>query len=119
MKPFSRLLIHRCTLLGEGKVVGQDAYGRDIIEKEPEENIPCRFDKVQQRIGFDESGIDFLYENNLFLDKDVDLTLDTVIKDIKDQSGRILMEGSYRIERLTPVYDSSDLHHFEAVIQKI
>lgn len=116
---FKKLLIHRCTLINSGEVIGTDDYGRDIVGEAKEENVPCRFDEIQQKIGFDESGIDFIFENALFFDKDVKISLDTKIRDIKDPFGMIIMEGEHRIERLTPIYDSKRLHHWEAVIQKI
>lgn len=117
MKPFSRLLIHRCTLIGEGIVIGQDDYGRDIF-KESKVEVPCRFDEVRQTAARDETGNDFIFINYLYFDSEVDISLESEVENIRDKSGTVIMPGVYSISRLVPIYNGSKLHHWEAIIQR-
>lgn len=118
MKPFHRLLIHRCTLIGQGKIVGQDDYGRDIVKESRSDDVPCRFDEVRQQTARDDTGNDFIFINYLYFDKDVEITLETEIENIRDKSGFVILPGTYFISRLVPIYRGSELHHWEAIIQR-
>lgn len=117
MTPFKRLLIHRCTLSGVGVVIGQDDYGRDIIEKKRDE-VPCRFDEVRQTAARDETGNDFIFINYLYFDRDVNISLESEVENIRDKSGTVILPGVYSITRLVPIYRGSALHHWEAIIQR-
>lgn len=114
---FERLLIHRCSLIGKGKVVGRDPYGRDIVEDDIKEDVPCRFDEVRQALSLDSNGNDFIYENVLYFGE-VDINLSTEIKDIRDLHGNIILEGSYSIFRLVPIYKRANFHHWEATVKR-
>lgn len=115
---FEKMLIHRCTLINEGVVIGRDDYGRDILKESKQDNVPCRFDEVRQTVRNDDTGFDFIYQNALYFDKDIEISLSTEIRDIRDQFGMVIMAGSHSISRLVPIYDSSSLHHWEAIIQQ-
>lgn len=114
---FEKLLVHRCTLVGKGKVTGRDPYGRDIVENITNKNVPCRFDEVRQSVSSDAYGNDFIYENILYFG-DIEISLSTEIKDIQDMKGNIILEGSYSISRLLPIYNRSKFHHWEATVQR-
>lgn len=118
MNPYKKLLIHRCTLIGQGEVVGQDDYGRDIV-KESKVEVNCRFDEVRQTTARDDTGTDFIFVNYLYFDSDIAISLESEVENIKDQNGFVILPGRYSISRLVPIYRGSNLHHWEAIIQRM
>lgn len=115
---FEALLIHRCTLIGKGEVVGVDPYGRDIIEESKREDVPCKFDEIRFTNAPDDTGNDFIYENTIYFDQDARITLDTKIRDVMDKQGNLILPGSYTITRAIPLYGGDSLHHWEVTIQR-
>ena len=116
---FDRLLIHRCTLIGEGKVTGRDPYGRDIINKEEIFNVPCRFDQVKTALSTDQYGNDFITRNIFFFASDREIDPSMKIENVKDKTGKEVLEGSYSISDILPVYKGSKLHHYEVEVQRV
>lgn len=116
---FRTLLIHRCTLLTQGTIIGQDDYGRDIIGSGEIPDVPCRFDRIRQRAAADETGTDFIYDNILYFDKEFSITLESKIQDIKDKEGNPILLGSFSVLDILPIYDRSKLHHYEVTVQRM
>lgn len=119
MKPFKRLLVHRCTLIIQGKVTGRDPYGRDIIGESKEEDVSCRFDQIRIAISTDQYGNDFITRNMFFFDSDIDINMNTKIENVKDSKGNTVLEGSFSITDILPIYRGSDLHHYEVEVQRM
>lgn len=115
---FKTLLIHRCSLLIAGAVTGVDDYGRDIIGTIESTNIPCKVDSIRQRASSDEAGTDFIFTNVLFLPPDQQIALDTKIIDVLDKQGNPVLQGSFVVQDILPIYDRSKLHHYEVTLQK-
>lgn len=115
---FRTLLIHRCSLLIQGQVTGQDDYGRDIVSTIPVKDVPCRFDQIRQRSVADETGTDLIYEHVLYFDSDNGINLTTEISDITDKQGNPVLQGSFSVMNILPMYDRSKLHHYEVVVRR-
>lgn len=113
-----RLLIHRCTLVIPDQQTGEDEYGRPEYGDKGIEDVPCRADEVRHYISRDKNGADFLKENVLFLMSKNKLTNDMKVKDIKDKEGHDVMSGAYKLNEITPVYNSARLHHYEVTLKK-
>lgn len=116
---FKRLLIHRCTLVGEYSVIGRDPYGRDITESKKYEDVPCRFDQIRTILTTDQYGNDYVSRNIFFFDSDIKITMDSKIEDVKDKHGNQVLEGTYSIRDILPIYRGSDLHHYEVEVQRM
>lgn len=115
---FKTLLIHRCTLLVPGEKVGEDEYGRDIIGTSEFNNVHCRVDQIRLRQMRDEAGTDFVLDNVLYLAADQLISLDTAITDIKDKKGNPVLQGSFSVESMNPIYDQLKLHHYEVALKR-
>lgn len=115
---FRTLLNHRCSLLTQGKVIGQDEYGRDIIEQVEIMNVPCRLDQIRQKVVAGEVGTDFVYEQVMFFDNDAEVTLVEEISHITDLEGVLIVEGSFSIDNINPVFGRKKLHHFELSVKR-
>lgn len=115
---FSRLLIHRCTLLQVGQVVGKDPYGRDKYEDVPISDVPCRVDQIRRVVTKDDFGNDVVMENILFLSPDQELDETMKIVNVKDKNGSDVLKGTFAIKKINPVYRRSRLHHYEITLEK-
>lgn len=115
---FKTLLIHRCDLTITGEKTGEDEYGRDIIGNIEKFDIPCKVDSIRQRASSDSTGTDFIYTNVLILPPDQMVTLETKINNVHDLQGNPVIQGSFVIQDILPIYDRSKLHHFEITLQK-
>ena len=115
---FRSLLTHNCSLLTPGQVTGTDDYGRDIISIDKQDNIPCRVDKIRQSIGTDENGTDFVYINEIYFEGNHGITLDTEITNIRDKRGNPVLQGSFSVLQVLPLYNRSKLHHYQVTVQR-
>ncbi|KAB2328934.1 hypothetical protein F7731_23565 [Cytobacillus depressus] len=113
------LLIHRCSLLTQGQVTGQDPYGRDIIEKVEIVNVPCRFDQIRQRAAANETGTDFLFENIFYFDANPEISLVEEITNVTDKEGNPVLPGSFSVVNIVPVYGIKKLHHYEVAVKRM
>ncbi|MGM9926031.1 MAG: hypothetical protein ACI35R_17435 [Bacillus sp. (in: firmicutes)] len=107
------LLIHRCTIIYEDQVVGQDPYGQDIHDEKVVEDIHCRLDQLNYYQARGETGTDYVTEHILFLAPDVDISLSMRITDIKDKYGNQVIEGNFIVEKVNPKFGKRGVHHFE------
>lgn len=115
---FRSLLIQRCTLIHRNQKTGEDDYGQDIYEDVEVNNIPCRIDQIRQAASYGQTGTDYLISNVLYLDKDMKVSMDMIVRDLKDKKGNVILEGSFVADAVLPVYDRSKLHHFEITLRK-
>lgn len=115
---FSRLLIHRCTILKVGQVVGKDSYGRDKYEDISIPDVPCRVDQIRRVVTKDDFGTDVVVENILFLSPDQELDETMKIVNVKDKNGSDVLKGTFAIKKINPVYRRSRLHHYEITLEK-
>lgn len=115
---FERHLIHRCTLVKPGQVIGQDPYGRDIYGNVSIPNVICRLDQMRKRVSTDERGTDFIVENVLFLAASQAIEPIMKVQDIKDLQGNIVSSGIFSIQNINPAYGRVRLHHYEVTLQK-
>lgn len=115
---FERRLIHRCTLVKPGQVIGQDPYGRDIYGDVPIENVSCRLDQMRKQVSVDGYGIDYIVENVLFLTASQAIEPSMKVQDIKDLQGNIVAAGVFSIQKINPAYGRVRLHHYEVTLQK-
>ena len=115
---FKKLLVHRCTLVSNGIVTGRDPYGRDITDSKRVENVPCRFDQIKTVLSFDQYGSDVVARNLLFFDSDVEIDVNTQIENVKDLDGNVILDGSFSIMDVLPIYRGSNLHHYEVEVQR-
>lgn len=119
MKPFKKMLVHKCTLIIQGEIIGRDPYGRDIIGESKQEDVSCRFDQIRVALSTDQYGNDFITRNMFFFDADIDINLNTKIENVKDSKGNIVFEGSYSIKDILPIYRGKNLHHYEVEVQRM
>ena len=115
---FKKLLIHRCMVIREGPVKGRDPYGRDIRDQVKDHRVPCRFDQIKTALSFDQNGVDIITRNLLYFDHDVKIDINSKIEDVKDLNGNMILEGTYTIMDLLPIYRKDKLHHYEIEVQK-
>lgn len=115
---FSRLLIHRCTILKVGQVVEKDPYGRDKYEDIPIPDVPCRVEQIRRVVTKDDFGTDVVVENILFLSPDQELDETMKIVNVKDKNGSDVLKGTFAIKKINPVYRRSRLHHYEITLEK-
>ncbi|MBO0962344.1 hypothetical protein J1P26_21815 [Neobacillus sp. MM2021_6] len=113
-----RLLIHRCTLINPGQVVGKDAYNRDIIEDVPTPNVHCRIDQIKRRMSNDSNGVDIIVENVLFLSASEQINDAMTIKDIVDKDGNSVLSGIFKVDNINPIHGRIRLHHYEVTLKK-
>lgn len=118
MRRFERLLTHRCTLILKGKVTGQDAYGRDVVEDIEHPETPCRADRIRESKSRDETGVDYVLDYMLFFSANLQehVSLDMAVKDVVDEEGNPVLPGDFSIESFIPVYRRKALHHYEATL---
>lgn len=112
------MMIHRCTLVHQGLVIGEDDYGQDIYGDLLEANIPCWTDSVDQVVSSDDQGDAVVQRNTLFLPNDIDVSMSMMIRDIVDKKGRSVLPGSFVTEEVNPYYTKRGLNHFELRIRK-
>lgn len=115
---FDRNLIHRCTLVNPGQVIGKDPYGRDIVQDVPIPDVHCRIDQIKRRVSIDSYGVDIIVENILFLGPSQQLMDLTKVKDINDQKGNTILSGTFTVENINPVHGRLSLHHYEVTLKK-
>lgn len=115
---FRSLLIHRCSLLTIMNTGETDDYGRDIVSRIEQINVPCRFDQIRERAVSDETGTDFILENVLYFDQDHDITMETEFLNITDKKGNPVIQGSFSVINIMPIYDRSKLHHYEVAVKR-
>lgn len=99
-------------------MIGQDPYGRDIVEDVRIENVPCRLDQVKKRVSVDERGVDFIVEDILFLPASQIVEPNMKVQDIKDLHGNNVAPGVFSIQNISPAYGRVRLHHYEVTLQK-
>lgn len=117
---FRRLLTHRATFHNSiGQTDAKDAYNRRQTAQTPTENVPCRVDRVKKARSVDEKGTDFIYEHSLFCLPSSGISEQTSLSNIRDRQGNVILEGTYNVYNLTPVYRRSILHHYEAVLKRV
>jgi hypothetical protein len=112
------MLVHRCTIVHQGTVIGQDDYGQDIYGDLLEANIPCFADRIHQVVSSDDIGDDVVQRNKLFLPNDIDVSMSMKIRDITDKKGNPVIPGSFITEEVNPLYTRRGLSHFELRIRK-
>ena len=115
---FDRLLVHQCTLIAGGEVIGRDPYGRDIIKEKRIENVPCKFDQARTVLSTDQYGADFITRNMVFFSADYEVNMNMEIVDVRDKEGHEILTGSFTINDILPVYKGSKLHHYEVEVQR-
>lgn len=115
---FRRLLIHRCTLIHPGQIIGEDDYGQDIVSDVTDKNIACRVDQIRERSSTSDTGTDFILTNVVHLPGEVVVTPDMRIVDIYDDKGIPVLIGSFTVLNIHPIYDREKLHHYEVALQR-
>lgn len=115
---FERHLIHRCTLTKQGIETGKDSYNKPIYGEVITQSVPCRVDQIRRRVSRDEYGTDVLVENILFLSSAEKIDTKTLVSDLKDKEGSVLLEGTHSVQSVNPIYKRDRLHHYEATLKK-
>lgn len=105
-------------MINPGVVTGTDPYGREIREDVPEPNVPCRADQITRRIATDANDSDVITQNVLFLSAERDVANNMKIQNIVDLDGNTVLDGSFTVEDINPVYARIRLHHYELTLQK-
>lgn len=111
-------LIHRCTLIHQGQVVGQDPYGQDVYGDMVVENVHCRLDSIVNDRSSEETGTDYLTDYKLFFDHATKLSMDMKVKDLKDKYGNEILPGTFITDEILPFYGRRKLHHFEVKLKR-
>ncbi|MEN3781490.1 hypothetical protein [Priestia megaterium] len=115
---FITMLNHRCTLFIQGEVTGQDDYGRDIVSNIESMNVPCKLDETVFRAVQDDTGTDTILDSILFLHPDYKVDLGTTILNIVDLEGNPVIQGSFSVQDIHPIYSLKKLHHFEVTLRR-
>lgn len=115
---FKSLLNHRCTLLIEGEVTGQDEYGRDVVTSIENMNVPCKLDEPKFRSVPDDTGTDIIIDSMLFLHPKFQVDLGTTILNIVDLEGNPVIQGSFSVVDISPIYSLKKLHHYELTLRR-
>ncbi|WP_312498135.1 hypothetical protein [Bacillus luti] len=118
-RAFKRLLIHRCSFIKRGVVVGKDEYNRNIYEDVTIHDIPCRFDTIRKRVVNNDKNVDVVEENVLFVlpSNDIDVSLQVI--NIRTKDDIPILSGTFTIEKLNPQYSRKKLNHFELELKKV
>lgn len=113
-----RLLIHTCTLINPGQVIGKDPYNRDIVQDVPIEGVSCRVDQIKRRISNDTHGTDIIVENVLFLSPAQKINDSMKIANLRDKTGNPVLLGIFKPANINPVFARRGLHHYEITLKK-
>lgn len=111
-------LIHTCSLVHQGQVIGQDPYGQDKYGDMVIENVPCRLDSVVESRSNEETGTEYLTSYTLFFDPGTKLSMDMKVKDLKDKYGDQILPGTFITDEILPFYTRNKLHHFEVKLKR-
>lgn len=115
---FESLLVHRCTLIKQNVIIGQDDYGRDIYGQEDIPGVHCRFDQIEKRVTKNDNSVDIIIQPILYLAASQEIEETMQIKDIRDKQDNILLPGVYGVKKLSREYSKIRLHHYEVELKK-
>lgn len=115
---FESLLVHRCTLIKQNVIIGQDDYGRDIYGQENIPDVHCRFDQIEKRVVKNDNSVDIIIQPILYLAASQEIEETMQIKDIRDKQDNILLPGVYGVKKLSREYSRIRLHHYEVELKK-
>ncbi|MED1406512.1 hypothetical protein P4U07_27760 [Bacillus mycoides] len=118
-RAFERLLIHRCTFIKKGVIIGKDAYNRNIYGDLPVHNVPCRFDTIRKRVVSNDKSVDIVEQNVLFVIPLQHISDSMQVSNIKTPDGITIVSGVFGIEGKNPQYSRKRLHHFEFELKKV
>lgn len=107
------LLVHRATLLMPGQESGKDAYNRPIFSEPTTKQVKCRLDQLRVRTSTDAEGEDVILSYILFLGPDENIDTDMSIYNVIDKQGNVVVDGTFHVENIHPVYGRRLLHHYE------
>ncbi|WP_283751306.1 hypothetical protein [Bacillus cereus] len=112
------MLVHRCTLIKQNVIIGQDDYGRDIYGQEDIPDVHCRFDQIEKRVDKNDYSFDIIIQPILYLAASQEIEETMLIKDIRDKQDDSLLPGVYGVKKLSREYSKIRLHHYEVELKK-
>ena len=120
-RAFKRLLIHSCTIMKKGFIIGQDENGRNIYQDQEAHDVPCRLDTIRKKIEKTDKSIDTVEKNILFMLPSDDVAAAVQVKDIRMRKtpDSIVLSGVFDIPEKNPVYGRTKLHHYEVELEKV
>lgn len=120
-RAFKRLLIHSCTLVKKGVIVGKDENGRNQYEDQEITNVPCRLDTIRKKIEKTDKSIDTVEKNILFMLPSGDVAAAVQVKNIRMRKtpNDIVLAGVFSIPEKNPIYGRKSIHHYEIELEKV
>ncbi|MGE7885356.1 hypothetical protein [Bacillus sp. NPDC094077] len=118
-RAFERLLIHRCSFIKKGVIIGKDSYNRNIYGDLPIHDVHCRFDTVRKKVVNTDKSVDIVEQNILFVLPSQDISDSMQVSNIKTPDGIVVMSGVFDINEKNPQYSRKKLHHFEFALKKV
>nr|WP_088325951.1 hypothetical protein [Bacillus cereus] len=118
-RAFERLLIHRCSFIKKGVIIGKDSYNRNIYGELPIHDVHCRFDTVRKKVVNTDKSVDIVEQNILFVLPSQDIGDSMQVTNIKTSDGITIVSGVFSIEGKSPQYSRKRLHHFEFELKKV
>lgn len=120
-RSFKRLLIHSCTLVKKGVIIGQDENGRNKYQDQEVHNVPCRMDTIRKKVENTNKSIDIVEKNILFLLPSEDIEAAVQVKDIrmKKTPHNIVLSGVFIIPEKNRVYGRKAIHHYEIDLEQV
>lgn len=112
-------MVHRCDLvLLSDEPTGRDPYGRPIYGETRNSNVPCRLDQIRERVAADDTGNDVILTNVLILGPALQPTSNMTVENIRDEEGRTVVPGTFRVITIHAAYSMRRLHHYELSLTK-
>ncbi|MDA1742236.1 hypothetical protein PDK44_25220 [Bacillus cereus] len=118
-RAFKRMLIHRCTLIKKGVLVGKDEYNRNKYEDKEIPDVPCFFDTIRKKVVKTDKSVDTIEQNILFTLPTTDVAEAKQVKDVKTLDDITILSGVFDIPEKEPVYGRKKLHHYELELEKV
>ncbi|KIQ88495.1 hypothetical protein RW25_07170 [Bacillus sp. L_1B0_8] len=120
-RAFKRLLIHSCTLVKKGVIVGKDENGRNQHEDQEITDVPCRLDTIRKKIEKTDKSIDTVEKNILFMLPSGDVAAAVQVKNIRMRKtpNDIVLSGVFSIPEKNPIYGRKSIHHYEIELEKV
>lgn len=120
-RSFKRLLIHSCTLVKKGVIVGKDENGRNKYQDQEVHDVPCRLDTMRKKVENTDKSVDIVEKNILFLLPSDDAEAAVQVKNIrmKNPPHDIVLSGVFVISAKNREYGRRAIHHYEVDLEQV
>lgn len=108
-------LTHKATLKIQSGTSSRDAYG-NVVNTETTIDVPCFFDAPKKKASLTVDGEEKVVEAMLFLLPSCSIKLKDKITQVKDAFGNVVDSTEYRVGKISPLMDGSEMHHKEVYL---